>query len=135
MLKSVTTRDYMTSASIVLDPQQDVLEAAETLLEYKLSGAPVVDGHREVIGFLSEKDCLHVVLSAIYNGDLGDRVADRMTSEVISVHPDDSIADVAKKFLNCTCRSFPVIEKDVLVGMISRANVLKALEKIGVNWD
>ena len=135
MLKSVTTRDYMTSASIVLKPEQDVLEAAETLLEYKLTGAPVVDEHREVIGFLSEKDCLHVVLSAIYNGDLGDRVADRMSSKVLSVHPDDSIADVAEKFLKCECRSFPVIEKDVLVGMVSRANVLQALEKIGVNWD
>lgn len=135
MLKSVTTRDYMTSAAITLKPEQDILEAVETLLEYRLSGAPVVDDHREVIGFLSEKDCLHVVLSAVYNGDLGERVMDRMSKGVISVHPDDSIADVAEKFLSCACRAFPVIEKDVLVGMISRANVLQAMEKIGVNWD
>ena len=135
MLKSVTTRDYMTSASITLKPELDILEAAETLLEYNLTGAPVVDEHREVIGFLSEKDCLHVVLSAIYNGDLGDRVMDRMSNTVMSVHPDDSIADVAEKFLKCACRVFPVIEKNVLVGMISRANVLQAMEKIVVNWN
>ncbi len=135
MLKSVVTRDYMTSASITLKPETDILEAVETLLEYRLTGAPVVDEHREVIGFLSEKDCLHVVRSAIYNGDLGERVMDRMAKDVMSVHPDDSIADVAEKFLKCSCRSFPVIEKDVLVGMISRANVLQAMEKIGVNWN
>ncbi len=135
MLKSVTTRDYMTSAAIILKPEQDILEAVETFLEYRLSGAPVVDDHREVIGFLSEKDCLHVVLSAVYNGDLGERVMDRMSKDVIAVHPDDSIADVAEKFLACSCRAFPVIEKNVLVGMISRANVLQAMEKIGVNWD
>ncbi|MCO7225082.1 CBS domain-containing protein [Pleionea sp. CnH1-48] len=135
MLKSVTTRDYMTSSAITLKPAQDVLEAAETLLEYRLSGAPVVNEHAEVIGFLSEKDCLHTVLSAIYNGDLGDTVSDRMSKEVISVHPEDSIADVAEKFLKSTCRTFPVIEKNVLVGMISRNNILQALEKIGVNWE
>ncbi len=134
MLQSVTIRDYMTSAAITLKPETDVLEAAETLLEYRLSGAPVVDEHAQVIGFLSEKDCLHTVLSAIYNGDLGDRVQDRMSSTVIAVHPEDSISDVAEKFLKCACRSFPVIEKDVLVGMISRNNILQALEKIGVNW-
>ena len=135
MLKSVTIRDYMTSASITLNPETDVLEAAETLLEYRLTGAPVVGEHKEVIGFLSEKDCLRTVLSAIYNGDLGDTVADRMSTKVISVHPDDSIANVASQFLQCSCRSFPVIEKDILVGMISRANILQALEKIGVNWE
>ncbi|WP_144393019.1 CBS domain-containing protein [Pleionea sediminis] len=135
MLKSVTTRDYMTSAAITLKPETDILEAVETLLEYNLSGAAVVDEHREVIGFLSEKDCLHVVRSAIYNGDLGDRVMDRMTQGVISAHPDDSIADVAEKFLKCNCRCLPVIEKNVLVGMICRANVLKAMETIGVNWS
>ncbi|MEE4245880.1 MAG: CBS domain-containing protein [Kangiellaceae bacterium] len=134
MLTSVATRDYMTSASITLTPELDVVEAAKTFLDYRLSGAAVVGKHKEVIGFLSEKDCLHVVLSATYNGDLGDTVADRMTKEVISVHPDDSIADVAEKFLKCACRSFPVIEKNVLVGMISRANCLQAMEKIGVNW-
>ncbi|WMS86494.1 CBS domain-containing protein [Pleionea litopenaei] len=135
MLKSVTTRDYMTSASIVLKPEQDILKAVETLLEYRLTGAPVVDEHREVIGFLSEKDCLHVVLSAIYNGNMGESVGDRMSHKVMSAHPDDSIADVAERFLKCNCRCFPVIEKNVLVGMISRANVLQAMEKIGVNWD
>ncbi len=135
MLRSVLTRDYMTSASITLKPSMDVLEAAEVFLEYKLTGLPVVDEHREVIGFLSEKDCLHVVRSAIYNGDLGETVADRMSKTVMSVHPEDSIADVADKFLSCNCRCFPVIERDVLVGMISRANVLQALEKIGVNWS
>lgn len=135
MLKSVTVRDYMTSAMITVKPEMDVLEAAQTMLEYRLTGAPVLDDHNRLVGYLSEKDCLHTVLSAIYHGDLGDRVMDRMSKEVRTVHPDDSIADVAERFLKDSNRMYPVMEKDRLVGMISRQSILKALQYIGVNWD
>ncbi len=135
MLKSVTVRDYMTSAMITLKPEIDVLEAAQTMLEYRLTGAAVIDDHNRLVGYLSEKDCLHTVLSAIYHGDLGDRVMDRMTKDVRTVHPDDSIADVAERFLKDNNRMYPVMEKDRLVGMISRQSILKALQYIGVNWN
>ncbi|MET1256343.1 CBS domain-containing protein [Aliikangiella maris] len=126
MLKSVTVKDYMTSAMITMKPHVDIVEAAQTLLEYRLSGAPVVDNHNRVIGFLSEKDCLHTVLSAVYNQDYGDLVSDRMSTQLKTVHPSDNITDVAEKFLKDGVRMYPVIEKDVLVGMISRQSVLNA---------
>ncbi|NVJ66132.1 MAG: CBS domain-containing protein [Gammaproteobacteria bacterium] len=135
MLKSVAVRDYMTSAMITLAPETDVVEAAQTMLEYRLTGAPVLDDHNRLVGYLSEKDCLHTVLSAIYHGDLGDRVMDRMTKEVKTCHPDDSIADVAERFLQDNCRMYPVVQKSQLVGMISRQSILKALQYIGVNWE
>jgi len=67
-------------------------------------------------------------LSAIYHGDLGDRVMDRMSKDVRAVHPDDSIADVAEKYLKDNCRMYPVVEKSQLVGMISRQSILKAFQ-------
>lgn len=127
MIKSVTVRDYMTSAMITLRPETDVVEAAQTMMEYRLTGAAVLDDHNRLVGFLSEKDCLHTVLTAIYHGDLGDQVVDRMSKEVRTVHPDDSIADVAERFLKDNCRMYPVVEKSQLVGMISRQSILKAL--------
>ena len=126
MLKSLTVKDYMTSAMITLTPDLYIVEAAQTLLEYRLSGAPVLDDHKRVIGFLSEKDCLHTVLSAVYNQDYGDLVADRMTKGIKSVHPSDSITDVAAQFLKDGMRMYPVVEKEVLVGMISRQSILNA---------
>ncbi len=126
MLNSVTVKDYMTSAMITLTPDTDIVEAARTLLEYRLSGAPVVDGHKRVIGFLSEKDCLHTVLSAVYNQDYGDLVEDRMSKTLLLVHPSENITDVAERFLKDGVRMYPVVEKDVLVGMISRQSVLNA---------
>jgi predicted transcriptional regulator len=126
MLNSVTVKDYMTSAMITLKPDVDIVEAAQTLLEYRLSGAPVVDKHKRVIGFLSEKDCLHTVLSAVYNQDYGDLVEDRMSKTLKFVHPTENITDVAERFLKDGVRMYPVVEKEVLVGMISRQSVLNA---------
>jgi len=130
MLNSVTVKDYMTSAMITLKPEVDIVEAAQTLLEYRLSGAPVLDDHNRVIGFLSEKDCLHTVLSAVYNQDYGDLVEDRMSKGIKSVHPSENITDVAERFLKDGVRMYPVVEKDVLVGMISRQSVLNAFVRI-----
>jgi predicted transcriptional regulator len=126
MPSSLTVKDYMTSAMITLKPDLYIVEAAQTLLEYRLSGAPVLDDHKRVIGFLSEKDCLHTVLSAVYNQDYGDLVSDRMTRGIKSVHPSDSITDVAERFLKDGMRMYPVVEKEVLVGMISRQSILNA---------
>ena len=130
MLSSVRVRDYMTSAMITLKPETDIVEAAQTLLEYRLSGAPVVDDHNRVIGYLSEKDCLHTVLSAVYNQDYGELVRDRMSSEIKTAHPSDNIVDLTERFLKDGIRMYPVVEKDVLVGMISRQSVLNAFCRI-----
>lgn len=130
MLNSVTVRDYMTSAMISLRPAVDIIEAAQTLIEYRLSGAPVLDDHNRLIGYLSEKDCLHTVLSAVYNQDYGDLVEDRMSTDLKTVHPSENIADVAERFLKDGVRMYPVIDKDVLVGMISRQSVLNAFCRI-----
>lgn len=130
MLGSVTVKDYMTSAMITLKPGVDIVEAAQTLLEYRLSGVPVLDDHNRLVGFLSEKDCLHTVLSAVYNQDYGDLVEDRMTKEIKSVYPSDNITDIAERFLKDGVRMYPVIEKEVLVGMISRQSVLNAFCKM-----
>ncbi len=126
MLNSLLVNDYMVSAMITLKPGVDIVEAAQTLQEYRLSGAAVTDDHNRLIGFLSEKDCLHTVLSAVYNQDYGDLVEDRMSKEIKSVHPTDNITDVAERFLKDGVRMYPVLDKDVLVGIISRQSVLKA---------
>jgi len=130
MLKSLIVNDYMASAMITVRPDVDIVEAAQTLQEYRLSGIPVVDDNQRLIGFLSEKDCLHTVLSAVYNQDYGDLVSDRMTTELRTVHPTDNITDVAERFLKDGVRMYPVLDKDVLVGVISRQSVLKAFCQI-----
>lgn len=133
MLDSVTVKEYMTSAMITLKPDVDIVEAAQTLIEYRLSGAPVLDDHNRLIGYLSEKDCIHTVLSAVYNQDYGDLVGDRMSKDLKTAHPSDNITDIAERFLKDGVRMYPVLEKDVLVGVISRQSVLNAFCQISAH--
>lgn len=126
MLCSISVKDYMMAVRVSFKPDMDIVEAANKLQEYQLSGAPVVDDHNRLIGFLSEKDCLHTVLSAVYNQDYGDLVEDRMATNLKTAHPSDNITDIAERFIKDRVRVYPVVEKDVLVGMIARKNVLKA---------
>ena len=62
MLQSVRVRDFMAASLVTFTPEMDVLRAIHLLLEKGISGAPVVDEHGNLIGVLSEKDCLKVDL-------------------------------------------------------------------------
>ena len=62
-------------------------------------------------------------------------VKDHMAINVITVSPDESIFDLARKFLELKFRRFPVIENDKLVGQISQSNIMKAtLSLKNENW-
>lgn len=129
MLRSVTARDYMATTLVTFTPDMDVIEAVRMLVEYRISGAPVVDGKHHLIGMLSEKDCLKSVLSASYHGDLGATVGDLMTPHVEAVDAESSIIDIAERFLEHNRRRYPVLEEGRLVGQISRRDVLRAFQK------
>ena len=120
-------KDFMSWPVVTLNPDMDILEAMEVLLEKRISGAPVLDKLGNLVGMLSEKDCMRVALDAGYHGQLGGRVAEYMHPQVETVDADASIIDIASKFLHHQYRRYPVIQDNRLVGQISRRDVLKAL--------
>lgn len=130
MLRSGTVKDYMARTLVTFTPDMDVLEAVFTLVERRIAGAPVVDETGNLIGVLSELDCLRVTLNAGYHGQWGGPVSDFMSTEVVTVDAEMSIIDLAQKFIDTRFRRFPVMEGNRLVGQISRRDVLKALEKL-----
>jgi CBS domain-containing protein len=79
---------------------------------------------------LSELDCLKIALHAGYHGDWGGPVSDYMSDGVETVDAEMSIIDLAQVFLDTKFRRFPVMEKNRLIGQISRRDVLRALEHI-----
>ncbi len=129
-LKSVTVKDYMATGLITLTPEMGVMEAVQKFLDYRISGAPVVDERGEMIGMLSEKDCLKVVLNAAYYEEMGGTVSDFMMKDVISIDASTGIVEVAEMFIKSSFRRYPVISDDKLIGQISRRDVLRALEKL-----
>jgi CBS domain-containing protein len=123
-------RDYMTRHLIVLTPDMEVMHAVGILVERQISGAPVLDRTGNLVGMLSEKDCMRVALSAGYYGEWGGRVAEYMHSPVATIDADTPIVEVAQLFAEHEYRRYPVVEDARLVGQISRSDVLRALQDI-----
>ena len=92
-------RDYMTRQVLTLTPGTEVLKALLVLAKNDISGAPVVDPGGPVVGMLTEKDCLRSALEATYHSEYGGLVGDYMSSEVVSVGPDDGVVKVAERFV------------------------------------
>jgi len=103
------------------------------LVKQRIAGAPVVDDKGDLVGMLSELDCMKVALNAGYYGDWGGPVADYMTPNVESVDADMNIVDLAQKFLESGFRRFPVLRNNRLVGQISRRDALRALSELAVS--
>ncbi len=128
MPKSVTVRDYMSANLVTLTPDMEILRAVHTLVEHGISGAPVIDDHGNLVGMLSERDCMKVALSAGYHGEYAGRVSEFMSPGVNTVDADASILEIAEMFLRERFRRYPVMKDNRLVGQISRHDVLRALE-------
>ncbi|MHC5010944.1 MAG: CBS domain-containing protein [Planctomycetota bacterium] len=125
-----TVADYMAKRVITFTPDTDIHRAIKVLLKRHLSGAPVVDAEGRLVGMLSKKDCLQIAFNAGYHRQWAGRVGEYMRTEVETVPPDMDIVAAAELFLARAYRRFPVMDGDRLVGLISRHDVLKALEDL-----
>ncbi len=128
--KPVTAKDYMSANLVTLDPDMDILKAVGVLVDKRIMGAPVVDKQGNLVGILSEKDCLQVALQASYHEESATQVADYMNPAVKTVDVNTSIPEIADLFLKLDYRLFAVMKDNRLVGQICRRDVLKALGEL-----
>lgn len=126
--KSCVVKDYMAKTLVTFKPDTDVLDAVHLLVKHRIAGAPVVDDAGNLVGMLSELDCMKVALHAGYHGDCGGPVSDYMSAGARTVDAEMSIIDLAQRFVESTYRRYPVVENNRLIGQISRRDVLRALE-------
>lgn len=127
---SITVRSYMATQLVTFSPDMEIMDAMHTLLVNRITGAPVIDSHGQLVGMLSEHDCIRCALNACYHGELGGRVESVMTRDVQTVEPDESILGVAEKLIGAPFKRFVVMERNRVVGQISRRDVLRALDKM-----
>ena len=130
MLSSLLVKDYMVGDHLAFSAATNLLKAVHTLLQHELSGAPVVDANKRLIGYLSEKDCLKAALDASYFRREEGTVQDFMSRDVTSLSGDASLIDAIQMFLSKHYRCLPVVEGSRLVGQLSRRDILKGLEKL-----
>ena len=130
-VKSARVRNYMARDLVSFYAETDVLDAIHDLVKHRIAGAPVVDHQGELIGMLSELDCMQVALEASYYGQRGGPVSEYMTTDVETVDADMNIVDLAEQFRKSPFRRFPVVKDGRLVGQVSRRDVLRALLELG----
>ena len=129
--------DYMTTKLITFRPEQSIEVVIEALIRNKISGGPVVNEDNELVGMISEGDCIkHISESRYYNMPMEDiRIEDRMVKNVETIDGNMNIFDAANKFLQDKRRRFPIVDKGKLVGQISQKDILMATLKLkSQNW-
>jgi CBS domain-containing protein len=120
----LTARDIMNESLQTISPEATVQEAIESLLRKKISGLPVVDSHGRLVGIISE----FALLAVAYDVEIRqEQVRKHMSTNVISVRPDDPISKVADTCIIHRVRRVPVVEDGTLVGLIARRDVLKGI--------
>ena len=142
--------DVMTTPVITVDPETTVQDLAKLLSERNISGVPVCEGDR-LVGIVSEGDLLHRTETGTerrlqkrrswwldslaaeeeaareYVKEHGRKVADIMSRDVISVSDTTDLAEVAMLLETKLIKRVPVVRDGKLVGIISRANLVRAL--------
>ena len=129
----VLVSDWMTTRLITFSPDQPIAEVIDKLLSNKISGAPVVNEKNEVVGVISEGDCLKEIVKGKYDNlpTLEGKVQDHMSSKVMTIEPDTNVFEVAKTFLELRLRRLPVIDRfGKLVGQISQKDVMRAVRNM-----
>lgn len=129
MLPMPNVRAFMDTETHALDHHLDVHAGVRHLIDGQITGAPVVDGAR-LVGMFSEYECLRLLTKGTGDANAPDgTVGDFMIREFHTVSPDMDVYYVAGLFLaDPSTRRFPVIEGDRLVGVITRKDVLRAVE-------
>jgi CBS domain-containing protein len=140
-------RDVMTRNVISVRANQSVLQAAELMLQNRISGLPVVDAAGALIGIVTEGDFLRrgeigtqrqrpkwlefLVgpgrLAAEYVHSAGRTIEEVMTSDPATVSEDDSLETVVELMERRHVKRLPVLRNGRVVGIVSRANLMDAL--------
>jgi CBS domain-containing protein len=135
--EALTVSDYMSRNLITFKPEQTVEEVIQKLIQHKISGGPVVNDKNELVGIISEGDCIKQISdSRYYNMPFEhNKIEAHMVKNVETIDGNLNIFDAASKFLQSKRRRFPIVENGKLVGQISQKDILKAAMKLkGQNW-
>lgn len=145
--------DLMTKDVVTVHPDTSVKKIAETLAAHAISAVPVVDPDGHLVGMVSEGDLLHRhetqtehkrswwlmlfagndMLAQEYVKSHAQRARDVMTRHVLSVDVSTPLGDIASLLDKAGVKRVPVLAGGKLVGIVSRADLVRALVRAKQN--
>ncbi|WP_298720658.1 CBS domain-containing protein [uncultured Oceanisphaera sp.] len=124
-----TVSEIMRHSLPLLRAEMSITEALDRLLESELSGLPVVDSQRQIVGFLSEQDCIPKLINASYHCDNRVTVNDLMRKDPLTVTPDADVFELARIMGGAKPKLYPVVEDGKVTGIVTRHQVMQFLNK------
>ena len=144
-------RDVMVSPVVTVRASASVKEVAEILVQHRISAVPVVDTDNRLIGIVSEGDLMHrseigtqrrrswwlqgftspEILASEYIRAHSRKVADLMTTKVITALPDTPLYEIAGLLERNQIKRIPIVKDGQLLGIVSRANLVQAMASAG----
>lgn len=121
-------RDVMTRPVITVFPDTTVREAVARLAQHDIGSMPVVDGEDRLLGMISESDLLRDRLPEDAHASAqAHTVAQVMSGDVLALEDTAEAAEVAEAMLRRRVRAVPIVTAGVLVGIVSRQDLLRSL--------
>ena len=132
-------REIMTSPAYSVHESSSIEAALRVMATASVSSLPVVDPDRRVVGIISEADLLrdrlepdpraHIRLVAPPAGPMLATVGQVMTANPYTVREDHDAAELARTFARTGWKCVPVVRGDVLFGVVSRSDVIRAMAR------
>lgn len=117
--------DLMTRDLLTVSPDEPVYGAIDRMVQKSVSSAPVTDADGNLVGLLTEKDCIRALMRAVYDQLPSVNVGDVM-SRKLALEESASLVAMASLFLTCEFKRLPVVRDGKAIGMISRRDLLTA---------
>ncbi len=127
-MRSILVSDYMNHQPTLILHTANIRDAVILMLSKKIIGVSVVDENRNLVGYISEQDCIAQMLNVVFHSEEPGPVHEVMAKDVMKVTPETTVVELAETIIESRPKNYPVIDKDgKLVGLISRTEVLQAL--------
>lgn len=123
----IKAKHVMSKTVTTVDEYAKIIDVIRLLVERNVTGLPVVDDGGRLLGMVTEKDILMMLL---YDPDVkGKTVADLMTTELVYFDEDEDIMKIFEILVKRNFRRVPILSEGRLVGIISRRDIIKFLSE------
>jgi len=119
------TKDIMTKDVICIKKDTPIIEALRLMVKNKVTGIPVVEEGRTLVGILSEQDVLR--LFHTFDEEKDRTVSEFMTQPAIHFDQEERLLDVCYCLRDNSIRRVPVTSDGKVVGVVSRSDIIKCI--------